>query len=671
MRSFSHRIPWLAAVTTAALVLAAAAPPRPTLAPDAALIQPNDNRMPAGRLTSGVLVLRLEARAGVWEPKGPGGPRLAVAAFAEPGGPRQTPGPLVRVTSGTEVRASVRNTLAVPLYLYGMGATRGIRGDSVEIAPGATRELRFRAGEAGTYYYAARTVMTKGRPPRTTDDSQLHGAIVVHAANAPASERRERVFVISEWFTEDSTTVSGLGPGATLAINGREWPGTERLDAAQGDTLRWRIVNATILEHPMHLHGFYYTVLARGDHARDTTYAPADRRSVVTEVVLPGRTMRMEWVPTTSGNWIFHCHFASHIMTAERLEMDRRMPMRTVVAPDPTRPSGSRQGAVHAASHAATTSARASTPDDAMRGHMAGLVLGVRVRPRGAAPEYGPVKRALRLEVRSKAAVYGEYVGYSYVLGGSPAAADRDTMPIPGPMLVLNKDERVAITIVNRSHEPAAVHWHGIELESFADGVAGWSGAGKHTLPFVEPGDSLTVRFTPPRAGTFMYHSHSNEMQQISSGLYGAIIVVDPAAPRDTARERLLLFSDDGPTVNFFKDPPPAILLNGQKAPAPLELRAGVTYRLRLINIRSEALMDVELLQGDTPVEWRTLAVDGADVPAAQAQPTPARLRFASGQIRDVEFTPRTSGTLTLRYVLYGFPPAVAGEKKVPVIVRD
>ena len=32
---------------------------------------------------------------------------------------------------------------------------------------------------------------------------------------------------------------------------------------------------------------------------------------------------------------------------------------------------------------------------------------------------------------------------------------------------MLEKDQPVAITVVNRSDEPAAVHWHGIELESF------------------------------------------------------------------------------------------------------------------------------------------------------------------------------------------------------------
>ena len=42
------------------------------------------------------------------------------------------------------------------------------------------------------------------------------------------------------------------------------------------------------------------------------------------------------------------------------------------------------------------------------------------------------------------------------------------------------------------------------------------------------------------RAGTFMYHSHSNEMQQISSGLYGAIVVNEPGVKRDTLHDKVL-----------------------------------------------------------------------------------------------------------------------------------
>ena len=34
----------------------------------------------------------------------------------------------------------------------------------------------------------------------------------------------------------------------------------------------------------------------------------------------------MSWAPTRSGNWIFHCHLASHITPEAALESDRLMP---------------------------------------------------------------------------------------------------------------------------------------------------------------------------------------------------------------------------------------------------------------------------------------------------------------------------------------------------------
>src|SRR5215207_9528581 len=122
----------------------------------------NDNRRPAGELRGGVLTLRLIAREGTWYPEGPESGR-PVAAWGEEGRPLQNPGPLIRVPAGTEVRASVRNSLARPLTVFGLGARRGLEGDSVTIEPGGVRELRFRAADPGTYYYAGKTTPA---PPR-------------------------------------------------------------------------------------------------------------------------------------------------------------------------------------------------------------------------------------------------------------------------------------------------------------------------------------------------------------------------------------------------------------------------------------------------------------------------------------------------------------------------
>jgi hypothetical protein len=77
----------------------------------------------------------------------------------------------------------------------------------------------------------------------------------------------------------------------------------------------------------------------------------------------------------------------------------------------------------------------------------------------------------------------------------------------PGPALVLTRGEPIAIRVANRLSEPTSVHWHGIELQSYYDGVAGWTGHQKQVTPMIQPGKSFTVYFNPPRAGTFIYHT--------------------------------------------------------------------------------------------------------------------------------------------------------------------
>ena len=50
---------------------------------------------------------------------------------------------------------------------------------------------------------------------------------------------------------------------------------------------------------------------------------------------------------------------------------------------------------------------------------MYGLVLGIRVAPRGPAVAETRAPRPIRLLVREQDRVYGEHAGFAYVLGGS------------------------------------------------------------------------------------------------------------------------------------------------------------------------------------------------------------------------------------------------------------
>src|SRR4051812_26500513 len=125
-------------------------------APAPARIAPNDNRHPAGTLKNGVLTITLEARQGEWRPGSDQGRAIPIAAWGEPGKELSTPGPLIRVPAGTEVRATLRNTLDKPLSVIGFGKTRGLS-DSVLVPAHGSRDVKFSATTPGTYYYAARS----------------------------------------------------------------------------------------------------------------------------------------------------------------------------------------------------------------------------------------------------------------------------------------------------------------------------------------------------------------------------------------------------------------------------------------------------------------------------------------------------------------------------------
>ena len=223
---------------------------------------------------------------------------------------------------------------------------------------------------------------------------------------------------------------------------------------------------------------------------------------------------------------------------------------------------------------------------------------------------------------------------------------------------------------MNQSNDHAAVHWHGIELESFPDGVPGWSGSGSRILPSIAPRDSLTVRWTPPRAGSFMYHSHFSEAKQMGSGLYGPIIVVEPGQRFDPETDRILFFGTAGMGVNPVFGPYPSFVMNGKTQPEPMSLKAGTRYRFRLFNLAGDIPTMVSLNAGGTPILWRAIAKDGYPLPPSQAMSRPAVLIFDPGEIYDFEYTPTVMGEMVLAFgpatTQPGLPPTI----RVPVHVR-
>jgi FtsP/CotA-like multicopper oxidase with cupredoxin domain len=283
---------------------------------------------------------------------------------------------------------------------------------------------------------------------------------------------------------------------------------------------------------------------------------------------------------------------------------------------------------------------------------MSGLVLGIHVVP-GATP--APRRTAtrpprdIRLLVQSSPHRYGTLAGMGYVMQQGGAEPARDSIEVPGPVLVLRRGEPVRITVVNHLAEPTAVHWHGIELESFPDGVPGWSGSPGRIMPPIQPGDSFAAEFVPPRAGTYIYHTHSNEQLQMGSGLYGPLLVVDSARPYDPVTDKLIVVGGAGPADSLpqfgFESPG---LVNGTRTPPPIDLKLGRTYRFRLININPDWRVIFSLTSDAAPQQWRPVAKDGADLPAAQRRPRPSWLLTGPGETADFEFTSHARGDMRL-----------------------
>lgn len=574
-------------------------------------------------MRNGVLTLRLEARLGDWHPDGDSAEGAMVPAFAERGGPTRIPGPLIRVPAGTEIALTVRNSLAQNLTLHGLhdharsADTRSESGDAIVLAPGESRNARFRLDAPGTYYYYG---STRGQPIdwRAGDDAQLTGAIVV---DRPGSKPgHDRIFVIGVW-SDTAGRVLVQRKRILSVINGRSWPNTERLDYTVGDTVQWRVINGSADAHPMHLHGFYYQVGARGNGLVDTTYESSQRRLANTEALPPGTTMMMTWVPERAGNWLFHCHLPDHFRASAPLGMPRR-------------PSSS------------PASTHSHEPMNHALSEMNGLVIGVIVHAgrAGAAPAISnarPKDREIRLVIKPRAGGSASQPFYAFVLEKDGVGPPPETGMHTGPPIVVTRGEPVRITVVNTLNVTTSVHWHGIELESYFDGVAGFSGAGTRLAPVIAPNDSFIVRFTPPRAGTFIYHTHVDETHQQLAGLAGPLIVLEPGRVLDSTRDHAFLIT----TPPIWDDEVRSVLINGSAAPAPLIVHAGVPQRLRFINMTLRRPgARVEVWRDSTLLAWRPLAKDGADLPESSRVAQPAKSTISIGETMDYEIVPLPGG---------------------------
>lgn len=213
---------------------------------------------------------------------------------------------------------------------------------------------------------------------------------------------------------------------------------------------------------------------------------------------------------------------------------------------------------------------------------------------------------------------------------------------VHGPVIEAVEGDRLRIFVTNKLSAPTTVHWHGILLPSGMDGVGGLSQRA------ILPGETYMYEFTLKQHGTFMYHSHHDEMTQMGMGMVG-LFVIHPRNPKGARPDRdfaLLLHEwaievgTERPNPNEMTDFN-ILTINARCFPGTESLVAKLRDRVR-IRIGNLSAMDHH------PIHlhgyyFKVTETDGGGIPEGGQWPETTVL-VPVGSTRTVEFTADNPG---------------------------
>ncbi len=213
---------------------------------------------------------------------------------------------------------------------------------------------------------------------------------------------------------------------------------------------------------------------------------------------------------------------------------------------------------------------------------------------------------------------------------------------VHGPTIECVEGDRVRIYVTNRLPAATSVHWHAIILPQGMDGVGGLS------QKAIQPGETFKYEFTVWQHGTFMYHSHHDEMTQMALGMLG-LFVIHPREPKGPPPDRDFAFLlSEWKIVPGTKRPDPnemvefnVLTLNARCFPgtAPVIVKKGDRVRLRIGNLSAMDHHPIHF-HGHT---WTVTETDGGVVPETARRPEVTVL-VPVGSTRTVEFIANNPG---------------------------
>jgi len=270
------------------------------------VITPNGSTL-GFTMDKGVKVFRLTAEVIKHEV----GPGMIINAWGYNG---STPGPTIEAMEGDRVRILVTNKLPEPTTVHwhgvllpsGMDGVSGLSQRGIE--PGETFAYEFTLKQHGTLMYHSHGDEMVQMGMGTM------GFFIIHPKKATHKIDRDYALFLNEWFIPPGAATPNpniMTDFNTFTFNSKAFPGTAPLLARPGERVRIRLGNVGQEDHPIHIHGHQFKVVATdgGD------IPPSAQYSETTVLVAPGQTRDFEFI-ATAGDWPLHCHRRHHPMNA-------------------------------------------------------------------------------------------------------------------------------------------------------------------------------------------------------------------------------------------------------------------------------------------------------------------------------------------------------------------
>ena len=250
----------------------------------------------------------------------------------------------------------------------------------------------------------------------------------------------------------------------------------------------------------------------------------------------------------------------------------------------------------------------------------------------------------------------------------------------PGTEIRYTEGDTFRVLVNNTMQVPCTVHWHGLLVPNYMDGVPGI------TQYPIAPQQAVIIEYPIVQSGSYWYHSHYELQEQ--QGLRGPYIIEEARPAYDYDKDITVFLTDwlnqspegiipqireEEPQTAAVKTPVaggepfpgstpfnidvnyPGYLMNGKTVDDPwtMQVKQGDRLRLRLINGSTATFFRVQLEDH----EMEIIAADGQPVVPTKA----GNVVLAIAERYDVLVTIRKSGSFTLDAAALGTTRKVAG----------